>query len=327
MIKIVREPSDTPNIQNTDDFIGLRHSYGDYNGYVDKKGQMLAYQVNGSTFTVLSGRAVVNGVEVDIDANGASITVDNVSTLQYHKLYLRVNLATMKADLYDHIGLLTEPTSDDLTSNASGRAYLHLYSFTSKNGVISLIIKQVKKITTLKEVISGDVPVEESHKINGLAITRDKNGVLKCDGSIIPQRRLLFSAYKDGDKTYRKDIGSLEYLDILTADHSLDNSSLEFVTTHGIFKVRGYAGKSSAASELSYFIYHIVKPGVGPANWFSIAYAEIKLSHIEGGASKIQGRAVSCQVSLDAPAKANLYAADSVNNDELGIYEIYEIIE
>lgn len=166
MIKIVREPSDTPNVQNTDDFIGLRHSYGDYNGYVDKKGQMLAYQVNGSTFTVLSGRAVVNGVEVDIDANGASITVDNVSTTQYHKLYLRVNLATMKADLYDHIGLLTEPTSDDLTSNASGRAYLHLYSFTSKNGVISLIIKQVKKIATLKDVISGDTPVEKAFNAN-----------------------------------------------------------------------------------------------------------------------------------------------------------------
>ena len=167
MIKIVREPSDTPNIQNTDDFIGLRHSYGDYNGYVDKKGQMLGYQVNGSTFTVLSGRAVVNGVEVDIDANGASITVDNVSTLQYHKVYLRVNLATMKADLYDHIGLLTEPTSDDLTSNASGKAYLHLYSFTSKNGVISSgIVKYVKKITTLKDVISGDTPVEKAFNAN-----------------------------------------------------------------------------------------------------------------------------------------------------------------
>ena len=325
MIKIVREPSDTPNIQNTDDFIGLRHSYGDYNGYVDKKGQMLGYQVNGSTFTVLSGRAVVNGVEVDIDANGASITIDNVSTLQYHKLYLRVNLATMKADLYDYIGLLAGPTSDDLTLNTSGRAYLHLYSFTSKNGVISLITKQVKKIATLKEVISGDVPVEESHKINGLAITRNENGVLKCDGSIIPQRRLLFSAYENGNKNYSKKIGSLTFLDLLTTDHSLDNSSLEFVTTHGIFKIRGYVGESLGASSLSYFIYNVLKPGVGVKNHFSIAYAEIRLSHTEGG-SKIQGRAISCHVDLSDDT-VDLFAADSVNNNELGIYEIYEIIE
>lgn len=161
MIKIVREPSDTPNIQNTDDFVGLRYSYGDYNGYVDNKGQMLAYQINGSTFKVLSGRAVVNGVEVDIDANGASITIDNISQTQAHSLYIRVNLATMKADLFDVIGN-DLPTSDDLTANTAGMAYLLLYTFSSTAGVISDVVKKVEKITSLKDVISGVVSVAKA---------------------------------------------------------------------------------------------------------------------------------------------------------------------
>lgn len=161
MIKIVREPSDTPNIQNTDDFVGLRYSYGDYNGYVDNKGQMLAYQINGSTFKVLSGRAVVNGVEIDIDANGASITIDNISQTQTHFLYIRVNLLTMKADLFDVIGD-SLPTSDDLTENAIGIAYLLLYTFSSTSGVISNVVKKVEKIIGLKEVVSGITPVAEA---------------------------------------------------------------------------------------------------------------------------------------------------------------------
>ena len=33
-VKLVRAPSATPNIYNTDDFVGLRYSYGDNNGYV-----------------------------------------------------------------------------------------------------------------------------------------------------------------------------------------------------------------------------------------------------------------------------------------------------
>lgn len=161
MIKIVREPSDTPNIQNTDDFVGLRYSYGDYNGYVDNKGQMLAYQINGSTFKVLSGRAVVNGVEVDIDANGASITIDNISQTQAHSLYIRVNLATMKADLFDVIGD-DLPTSDDLTANTIGMAYLLLYTFNSTAGVISNVVKKVERVVGLREVVSGITPVAEA---------------------------------------------------------------------------------------------------------------------------------------------------------------------
>ena len=161
MIKIVREPSDTPNIQNTDDFVGLRYSYGDYNGYVNNKGQMLAYQINVSTFKVLSGRAVVNGVEVDIDANGASITIDNISQTQAHSLYIRVNLATMKADLFDVIGN-DLPTSDDLTANTTGMAYLLLYTFSSTAGVISNVVKKVERVIGLKEVVSGITPVAKA---------------------------------------------------------------------------------------------------------------------------------------------------------------------
>lgn len=169
MIKIVREPSDTPNIQNTDDFVGLRYSYGDYNGYVNNKGQMLAYQINGSTFKVLSGRAVVNGVEVDIDANGASITIDNISQTQAHSLYIRVNLATMKADLFDVIGD-NLPTSDDLTANTIGMAYLLLYTFSSTAGVISDVVKKVERVVGLREVVSGITPVAEAKHADNATI-------------------------------------------------------------------------------------------------------------------------------------------------------------
>lgn len=162
MIKIVREPSDTPNIQNTDDFVGLRYSYGDYNGYVDNKGQMLAYQINGSTFKVLSGRAVVNGVEIDIDANGASITIDNVAQIQNHSLYLLVNLATMKATLQDVIGEEV-PVSDDLTVNTSGVAYLLLYTFSSVSGIIKNIQKKIEKIVNLKDVVNGNTRVAKAY--------------------------------------------------------------------------------------------------------------------------------------------------------------------
>ena len=79
-INFVRQPSETPNVRNIDDIIPFRYAYGNQNGYVKDKGNELSYTINGSNFRINSGRVVLQGVESDIDANGVTITVDNVAT-------------------------------------------------------------------------------------------------------------------------------------------------------------------------------------------------------------------------------------------------------
>ena len=73
-IKMVRQPSETPNITNIDDIIPFRYAYGNQNGYVKDKGNEVGYTVNGSQFTIGSGRIVLQGVESDISASGVTIT-------------------------------------------------------------------------------------------------------------------------------------------------------------------------------------------------------------------------------------------------------------
>ena len=46
-IEMVRIPSETPNISNTDDFVGLRYAYGNQNGYVIGKGQECSPTISG----------------------------------------------------------------------------------------------------------------------------------------------------------------------------------------------------------------------------------------------------------------------------------------
>lgn len=145
-IKIVREPSTTPNITSMDDFIGLRYAYGDQNGYVSKRGSELGYEISGSSFKVLSGRLVIQGVECDIDANGISILIDNVSILRYHTVYAQVSLANMTVQIletYDTAGYPDVSVGDDLFVNTTGTARLPLYRFTSTQGAISSVEKVV----------------------------------------------------------------------------------------------------------------------------------------------------------------------------------------
>lgn len=149
-IKMVREPSDSPNITNLDDFVGLRYAYGDQNGYVLGKGSEIDYSISGSVFKVLSGRVVVQGVECDIDANGVSISIDNTATLRYHAVYIQVALADMSAyvlETYDTASYPNISKGDDLNSNTTGTARLLLYTFTSRNGVISSVAKKVEPVS------------------------------------------------------------------------------------------------------------------------------------------------------------------------------------
>ena len=194
-IKMVRQPSETPNINNVDDIVGLRYSYGNQNGYVIGKGNEVSHSVNGSTFTINSGRLVLQGVEVDIDANGLDLTVDNIATKQYYSVYLTVNLALNTVQIQftvDTTGYPERNPGDDLTKNTSGIARLELYRFTAQNGVISEVSKLVQAIKYIE-----DRTVANARKINNLEMMYDDNGVLKIGNIIIPQKKLLW----EGDVT------------------------------------------------------------------------------------------------------------------------------
>lgn len=154
-IKMVREPSEAPNIKNTDDMIGLRYAYGNQNGYVIGKGNEISHSINGSTFTINSGRIVLQGVESDIDANGVPIPVDNVAEMRYFSVYYKVNLATNTTSIestYDTVSFPSISSGDDLTKILNGSASLVLYRFTAQNGTIQDVEKIVKPIS----YVNGD---------------------------------------------------------------------------------------------------------------------------------------------------------------------------
>lgn len=189
-IKLVRKPSDTPNINNIDDIVGLRYAYGNQNGYVIDKGNEISHSVNGSTFRINSGRLVLQGVEVDIDANGIDLTVDNFATKQFYSVYLTVNLALNTVQIQftvDTAGFPEIDPGDDLTKNTSGIARLELYRFTAQSGLIGEVNKVVQSIKYVE-----DRKVADSSKINNLELMQDKNGILKIGNIIIPQKKLLW---------------------------------------------------------------------------------------------------------------------------------------
>lgn len=155
-IKMVRQPSETPNITNIDDIIPFRYAYGNQNGYVKDKGNEAGYTVNGSQFTIGSGRIVLQGVESDISASGVTITIDSVNELRYYVIYLQVNLALNTVSIlsqYDTADYPTISAGDDLTEVSTGIANLPLYKFTANNGVISDIEKVINGIEYIKNIV------------------------------------------------------------------------------------------------------------------------------------------------------------------------------
>ena len=191
-IKMVREPSDTPNINNIDDIVPMRYAYGNQNGFVIGKGTEISNSVSGLNFTVNSGRLVLQGVECDIDATGVTITIDNIATKRYYTIYLEVNLGLNTATIKDEYDTATYPTidaGDDLTENTTGIARLPLYQFTAMSGIIG----EVNKVVESVKYINSSITVTNSKQVNNLEIKQDENGVLKIGDIIIPQKQLLWS--------------------------------------------------------------------------------------------------------------------------------------
>ena len=195
-IKMVREPSEAPNISNIDDIIPFRYAYGGQNGFVIGKGTEISNTVSGLNFTVNSGRLVLQGVECDIDATGVTITIDNIATKRYYTIYLEVNLGLNTATIKSEYDTATYPTidaGDDLTENSTGIARLPLYKFTATNGIIGEVNKIVESVKYINYDFIKSVKVNDASKVNNLEIKRDNNGVLKIGDIIIPQKKLLWS--------------------------------------------------------------------------------------------------------------------------------------
>lgn len=153
-IQMVRQPSSQPNIENIDDIIPFRYAYGNQNGYVIGKGTEVGYTPVGNSIIINSGRIVVQGVEVDIDDSGVQVEIDVLSQKRYYVIYCKINMlnnvengqvatieTTFATNTYPSI-----PTSEDLTTNTTGTAYLELYRFEATNGVISNIEKLIKPV-------------------------------------------------------------------------------------------------------------------------------------------------------------------------------------
>lgn len=187
-IKMVREPSATPNINNIDDIVPMRYAYGNQDGYVISKGTEAAATVNGSSFTIGSGRIVVQGVECDIDANGITIVVDNIATKKYFSVYLKVNLGTNTVNIQSEDDTAAYPDiqrGDDLTHTSTGIANLLLYTFEAQNGVISNVQKRIQAIeysgTALADYDISKGTVEE--RLTKLGFSEDD--IIDLDGNVV----------------------------------------------------------------------------------------------------------------------------------------------
>lgn len=174
-IRFIRKPSDTPNVSNADDTRLFRYALGDYNGYIKGKGAELAYSINGSIFKINSGVVVLQGYDVEIDANGWELTVDNVATKRYFSVYLEINLATQTADIksmYDTAGYPTVSSGDDLTASPTGTARMLLYQLTAQNGVISEVSKKVTEIKYSKTLIETEATAIRNDLMSGSLVAK-----------------------------------------------------------------------------------------------------------------------------------------------------------
>ena len=148
-LRFIREPSDTPNVQIGDDVRAFRYAYGDQNGYIKGKGTECGYEVNGLNFIIKSGEIVINGYASEVDANGVTLTIDNIVTKRYYSVYYQVNLALFSVSIlatYDTAGYPVINPGDDLNVNTVGTARMELYRFTATNGVIADVAKIVNSI-------------------------------------------------------------------------------------------------------------------------------------------------------------------------------------
>ena len=192
-MQIVGNIANYNSIQNIDDIISLRYAYGNQDGYVIGKGnEVNIEQVDTKSVLIKSGRFVVQGVEVDIDANGIPVDFDDVpqNSDVFVTVYAEVNLDTNSVNIqkvFDTVDYPVIDKGDDLTHITNGTANIEIAHVKISNGSISEIIKVINQIK-----YTSEMTVENSKKVNNLEIKKDENGVLRIGDIIIPQKKLLW---------------------------------------------------------------------------------------------------------------------------------------
>ena len=308
-IEMVRIPSETPNISNTDDFVGLRYAYGNQNGYVINKGLECSFTPLSAKFKINSGRLVLQGVECDINANGVEITIDNVATTRYYTVYLQVNLATNEAKILSEYGTDTYPqiaSGNDLTATTNGTATMELYHFDATSGIISNVSKVVKEIKYVSQI--------------SLELKSDNNGVIKIGDMIIPQKKLIYNNLDGFKLIYNRVVVTIDN----PSNYSFIGKTLEVEFSTG-------DGTSYDSNELHRLVKFVARKGATLDIW------EGDLKNVPNSINsnqplfmyKLQGGVNS----EEQPNKLNMgfvqyNLTDKAKSSGLGyIYKIYEIIE
>lgn len=155
-VKIIRNPSETPNINNTDDFRVIRYAVKNQNGYIPSL-MNCDYVIDGLNFTIKSGRLIVQGVDVDIDADGATVTADEVADIRYYTVYLELRTASKTAIVKCISGNDDYPDVPIGASDTLQFGFVSfdfpLYHFKVEDGQIKDVDKLVKPISYEQVVI------------------------------------------------------------------------------------------------------------------------------------------------------------------------------
>lgn len=185
-IEIVRTPSETPNITNVDDIIPMRYAYGNQDGYVIGRGTELAGTYESGTFTVGSGRAVIQGVEVEINANGESTLLNTATETRYYHIYLQVNLNSNTVGLVNYYSTssyddIYKPQSEDLLDNGTAYLLLHSIKLNGNTEVEKTKIVQPIYYNARKLLWSGNAEIgttNPSGTIQAFAKVKEKENVM-----------------------------------------------------------------------------------------------------------------------------------------------------
>lgn len=340
-IKMVREPSETPNINNIDDIVPMRYAYGNQNGYVIGKGNEISNTVNGLNFTVNSGRLVLQGVECDIDAVGVTITIDNIATKRYYVVYLQVNLGTNTASIlstYDTATYPTIDTGDDLTENTTGVARLPLYRFTATSGVISGVNKLVESVKYIDENFIKNIKVNNSSNsdtANNILFNFESQGVLNhltANNKIISYKELV-NSNPISIQTTNTEISSTDWKLIISNIDSNTSVSYEIETYSSailmkpahrqIFNLRFQS--QSGTQEGRPWIYSIPVtfcPTTSPVtNFNNVYYGQLMFKYESGN---VYACYQMVNVNLNNPSSSTIVSASNA----IGFYvgRIYKVI-
>ena len=306
-IKMVREPSETPNINNIDDIIPMRYAYGGQNGYVIGKGTEISNTINGTNFIVNSGRLVIQGVECDIDATGVTIAVDNIATKRYYVVYLQVNLATNQVIIdseYDTVDYPVIDSGDDLTENSSGIARMVLYKFTAQNGIISEVNKVVESIKYTENIY-----VNNAKTVNNIEFIFNNNKLKFNSDKIIEYKEVLWSGEQELVK------GT-----IIPLNKTLNTGDIIRI----VYKNDYPCGTRYLYKEInSGSIVHITDSYFSGSKISSVLFISAEIFGLENGSNQLKIEESPYRVSINIPQSENQNV--TTGSSEYGDITIYEV--